>query len=409
MNKEYTVRVVKDILRNIMLFYKRILYVVACLTTKVDDKTVMFESFQGRSFSCNPKAMYLAMLDNTEFADYTFLWSFRDIEKHSYCNRNERTSIVKYESFAYYKALAKAKYWIFNSNTRAFLKPTDKQVFVQTWHGTPLKRIGCDVCYEGNAVTKVDEILKIYTGEAKKFSYMISPSKYCTDKLISAFRLKDINKEDIVLETGYPRNDSLFRFSQEDIDSYKEKYGIPANKKVILYAPTFRDNKHSQKAGFTIETGMDFEKMKEAVSDEYVILFRAHYFIAERMDFTSYANFVYDVSSVEDVNELYIISDILITDYSSVFFDYANLSRPIIFFMYDYEEYKNQVRDFYIDTRELPGPVISNQEELINEIRKLTSAFEPDDRYIQFQEKYNYLDGADCGIKAVRKIIGGKG
>lgn len=399
---------IKNILRNIMLFYKKVLYGFACLTTKVDNKLVVFEAFQGRSFSCNPKAMYVAMRDNEEFKDYRFVWCFRSLDKHAYCRKFDRTEIVKFESYEYFKMLAKAKYWVFNSNTRTFLKPLKNQVFVQTWHGTPLKRIGCDVCHEGNAVTKLDEIIKIYTGEAKKLSYMISPSDYCTKKLISAFRLNSYNKSDIILETGYPRNDSLFVFTDKDIEDLKEKYGIPQNKKVILYAPTFRDNKHSEREGFSLETGINFDSMKDDVSDEFVILFRAHYFIAERMDFTNYRDFVYDVSNVEDVNELYIISDLLITDYSSVFFDYANLHRPIIFFMYDYEEYKNQVRDFYIDVSELPGPVISKQDELVAEIKKLASGFTPDDRYIQFNDKYNYLDGPDCGLKAVRTIVGGK-
>lgn len=399
---------IRDILRQIMLLYKCMLYKLACLISKMDEHKVVFESFQGRSCSCNPKAMYKAMIANDEFQEYSFVWSFRDVVKHSNMNRQNRTRIVKFESFAYYRALASAKYWIFNSNTRAFLRPRKGQVFVQTWHGTPLKRIGCDVCHEGNAVTKVEDIFKNYTMEAQKFSYMISPSKYCTDKLISAFNLKSLHKEDIVLEVGYPRNDSLFDFNHDEIDSIKERYNIPKDKKVILYAPTFRDNKHTEANGFSVETGMDFQRMQERFSSEYVLLFRAHYFIAGRMDFTQYKDFVYDVSNVEDVNDLYLISDILITDYSSVFFDYANLKRPIIFYMYDYEEYKNQVRDFYIDVKELPGPVIGSQEELENRIMMLTSDFKPDDRYMKFNEKYNYLDGNDCGLRAVRAIVGGK-
>lgn len=388
-----------------MLFYKKILYGIACLTTGRDDKMIVFESFQGRSYSCNPKGMYLAMRDSEEFAEYKFIWVFRNVEKHGNISIYKNTEIVKFESFAYFRALAGAKYWIFNSNTRAFLKPAKDQVFVQTWHGTPLKRIGCDVVHEGNAVTKVEEISKIYTGEANKISYMISPSSYCTDKLISAFKLDDYNKEKNVLEIGYPRNDSLFNFQDTDIIKLKEKFKIPLDKKVILYAPTFRDNRHSEKGGFSLETGMDFTKMMEDLREEYVILFRAHYFIAERIDFTQYENFVYDVSNVDDVNELYIVSDMLITDYSSVFFDYANLKRPIIFYMYDYEEYKNQVRDFYIEVTELPGPVISQQPQLVAAIKELSKGFVPDDIYIQFNDKYNYLDGPDCGLKAARAII----
>ena len=398
---------IKNILRQIMLIYKKILYKTACVFTRIDNKKVVFESFQGRNYSCSPKAIYEAMKKEEEFADYRFVWVFRKPDKYDGFE-DKRTKIVRFESFDYYKELAGAKYWIFNSNTRPFLKPNKKQVFVQTWHGTPLKRIGCDVIREGNAVTKVKDILKNYTNEAMKISYMVSPSAYCTDKLISAFNLKKLHKEDVVLETGYPRNDRLFQFTKEDVADIKEKYNIPADKKVIMYAPTFRDNKHSEKEGFSLESGIDFDRLREALGEKYVVLFRAHYFIAKRMDFTKYAGFVYDVSGADDVNDLYIISDLLVTDYSSVFFDYANLKRPIIFYMYDYEEYKNQVRDFYIDVKELPGPVTDSQEELTKEILKLTSDFAPDDRYKHFNEKYNYLDGGDCGLKAARAIVGGK-
>lgn len=386
-----------------MLIYKRILYRIACITQHVDDKTVVFESFQGRSYSCNPKAIYEAMKKSVEFEDFKFVWVFREPDKYKEMKASD-TDIVKFESFEYYKALAKSKYWVFNSNTRAFLKPCKNQIFVQTWHGTPLKRIGCDVCRQGNAVTKLKDIAKNYTKEARKISYMISPSQYCTDKLVSAFNLKELNKQNIVLETGYPRNDKLFQFTDKEVSDIKNKYGISSDKKVILYAPTFRDNKHSQKEGFSLEIGIDFDKLKESLGEEYVVLFRAHYFIAKRINLKKYEGFVYDVSGVDDVNDLYIISDLLITDYSSVFFDYANLKRPIIFYMYDYEEYKNQVRDFYIGVDELPGPVINDQEELTKEIKKLSSEFKTDDSYKQFNKKYNYLDGADCGLKAAKAI-----
>lgn len=398
---------IRNILRQMMLIYKKILYKFACASANMDDKKVVFESFQGRNCSCSPKAIYEAMHKEEEFEDYTFVWVFRNPDQY-WALKDERTEIVKFESFRYYKALAGAKYWIFNSNTRPFLKPKKSQVFVQTWHGTPLKRIGCDVSCEGNAVTKVREIFKNYTKEAMKISYMISPSAYCTDKLISAFNLKEVHKENIVLETGYPRNDRLFCFTEKDILEIKRRYNIPSDKKVIMYAPTFRDNKHSSLEGFSLAIGIDFDKLREELGGGYVVLFRAHYFIAERMDFTKYAGFVYDVSGADDINDLYLISDLLVTDYSSVFFDYANLKRPIVFYMYDYEEYKNQVRDFYIDVCELPGPVIERQEELTKEILKLTSDFAPDDRYNHFNEKYNYLDGADCGLKAARAIVGGK-
>lgn len=384
-----------------MLVYKQFLYFVAKILEPVDEKTVFFESFQGRNIACSPKALYKEMLNNPEYSDYKFIWGIRgnksDIE--------ERTTYVKFESFAYYRGLAKAKYWIFNSNTRGFLKPRKNQIFVQTWHGTPLKKIGCDVVRKGNAMTKFSDIEKIYNGEAKKITYMISPSQYCTDRFVSAFNLKAAGKEECVLTSGYPRNDFLFKATKEQCDIIKEELGISADKKVVLYAPTFRDNNYSAKDGFKLENYMDFDKAYECLGDEYVILFRAHYFISQRIKLEGYKNFVYDVSDVEDINKLYVISDILVTDYSSVFFDYANLKRPVIFYMCDYEEYKNELRDFYIDVKELPGPVVREQEKVFDEIKHLTYDFLPDEKYQRFNEKYNYLDGADCSKRVLSEII----
>lgn len=394
---------IKDFLRQLMLLYKRFLYGIAKILETPDEKTVIFEAFQGRYVACNPKALYEEMKINDKYKDYKLIWSLRNTEREDLTGGN--TSVVKFESFQYYRALAKAKYWIFNSNTRPFLKPRAEQVFVQTWHGTPLKKIGCDVEKTGNAMTKFSQINNIYTEESKKISYMISPSEYCTEKFISAFRMKDVNKEDKVLTTGYPRNDYLFKATKEDCEKIKKQLKIPEDKKVILYAPTFRDNKYSAAAGFELANYIDFGKAKESLGDDYVILFRAHYFISGRLDVREYEGFVYDVSKVEDINTLYVISDILVTDYSSVFFDYANLKRPIIFFMVDYEEYKNNLRDFYFDREQLPGPVVSEQEKLIEEIKRFSEGFIMDEKYCSFNKKYNDFDGPFTSKKVLDMII----
>ena len=395
---------IKDILRQIMLLYKKFLYFVAKLVEKTNDKTVIFEAFQGRSVACSPKALYMEMLNNPKYHDYQMIWSLRNTNRKDLLEKG-RTQVVKFESFAYYRALARAKYWIFNSNTRPFLKPGKNQVFVQTWHGTPLKKIGCDVVRGGNAMTKLSDIEKIYTNEAKKISYMISPSDYCTEKFISAFHLKSVHKEDRVLTLGYPRNDFLFQVTEKQCREIKKGLKIPENKKVILYAPTFRDNKYSAKDGFLPVSYLDFSEAQKDLGEEYVILFRAHYFISGRMDLNQYKDFVFDVSDVEDINELYVISDMLITDYSSVFFDYANLKRPILFYMCDYEEYKNELRDFYFDVKELPGPVLKKQDQVFAEIKKASENFSVDDKYLRFCKKYNSLDSAETSRKVLERII----
>ena len=144
----------------------------------------------------------------------------------------------------------------------------------------------------------------------------------------------------------------------------------------------------------------------ELKKDDYVILMRLHYLVSNNIDISQFKNFVYDVSDYEDINELYIISDILVTDYSSVFFDYANLKRPILFYMYDLQEYKNNIRDFYIDLKELPGPIVESEKDLIKNIRNINNIFEENKEiYKNFNEKYNYLDNENVTSEVVKECI----
>ena len=176
------------------------------------------------------------------------------------------------------------------------------------------------------------------------------------------------------------------------------------DKKVILYAPTWRDNQHTSGQGYTYKTEVDFDKLREELGDDYVILFRAHYLVANSFDFDRYRGFVEDVSSYSDINELYIAADILITDYSSVFFDYANLRKPVIFYMYDLEEYANDIRGFYISLDELPGPVVRDEEALIKEVRACDE-WKPDEKYEQFCKKYNPKDDGHASERTLARII----
>ncbi len=372
---------------------------------QVDDKLILFESFQGRSYACSPKALYLAMLEDEKYKDYQFVWAVNNVDGHKYLKKNRNTKVVKRISDAYHTAMAQAKYLVFNSGIPTYVTLKEEQIYVQTWHGTPLKRLGCDIEAEGNAAFDLKEIKKKYTENGKQFTYLLSPSAFTTEKLCSAFDISEERRNSMVIEEGYPRNDAMFQYTEEQLKSFKEKLKLPEDKKIILYAPTFRDNQYDAAVGFRYKGDLDFDLLRENVGEDCVILFRAHCQIADKFDFKKQAGFVYNVSKYEDVNELYAISDLLITDYSSVLFDYANLKRPMIFYMYDLDEYQNNVRDFYLDLKELPGPIVMTQEELTGEMKKLMSGFVYDDRYKKFNEKFNYLDGSDCSQKVLQRII----
>jgi len=372
---------------------------------KVDNKTVFFETFNGKNYGCSPKAIYEKMITMDEFKDYKFVWSFINPKKHE-IKKDKRLIIVKHDSKEYFKYLSISKYWIVNSIVEERVKKKKEQIYVQCWHGTPLKRLRYDIEVDGAILNTISEIRRRNDIDAARFDYFLSPSKFCTKVFTSAFNLKALGKSDILIEEGYPRNDSLFHFTEKDVTKLKKKFGIKGNKKVILYAPTFRDNQHTSGVGYTYELGIDFDSLKEKFGKDYVILFRAHYFIAKSIDLSKYDGFVIDASDFDDVNELYMVSDIIMTDYSSVFFDFANLKRPMLFYMYDLDLYKGKLRDFYIDLKELPGPITETQEDLEKSLENISNyEKEYKEKYKKFNEKYNYLDDGDASYRVIKKIF----
>ena len=398
--------VLRKIIRSFNSFIRKINYKISSFGVKVDEKTLLFCCFNGKLYSCSPKAIYEYMINTDEFKDYKFIWAFSDEKKYKNLEKNKNTSVVKIRTKEYKKCLAKAKYWIFNYKIPDFLYPKKNQIFVQCWHGTPLKRLGCDLEHFDNVLNTIDGIKKRYRIEASKFTYFISPSKFASEKFISAWNLKEIGKENIIVEEGYPRNDFLFNYNEKDVQKIRKKLGIENDsRKIILYAPTYRSNQHQTGLGYVYKEEIDFKKMENKFGKDYLILFRPHYFIANSFDFDKYKGFVYNVANIDDINELYIISDILITDYSSVFFDYANLKRPMIFFMYDLEHYKNESNGFYIDLNELPGQIVETQEDLEKSIEDVDFNIGSSKKYKEFNEKYNYLDDGNASKRVIEKVI----
>lgn len=399
--------IIRKLTRKIIHIYRYLIFKLRTVGIKVENKTIIFSTFNGKSYSCSPKAIYEYMLNDEKYKDYNFIWAFKNPENYNNVKNNKNTTIVKTGSKEFSKALARAKYWVFNYKVADELSPKKNQVFLQCWHGTPLKRLGCDLQHYDNKLNTVKEMKKRYKIEAQKFSYFISPSKFATEKFISAWNLKEIGKENIIIEKGYPRNDFLYNYTQDDVKRIKENLQIDnINKKVILYAPTYRGNQHQSGIGYTYKTEVDFDRLQKELGDDYIILFRAHYFVANSFNFAKYEGFVVNVSDYDDINELYVISDMLITDYSSVFFDYANLRRPLIFHMYDLEHYRDESNGFYFDVEEvLPGRITRTEDDLIEEIKKMGTSFKYTEKYKKFNDKFNYLDDGHASKRVVETFI----
>lgn len=357
---------------------------------KINSQKVVFEAYMGKKYACSPKALYLAMCQDPYYKDWELIWAFRETENYLEMEKEPHTSVVRYRSREYYQAYATAKYWVTNSRLPRELQPVEGQEYIQCWHGTPLKRLGYDLEQYAEKNGSLKEVQENYLEEAKRVTHMPSPSAFYTEKMVSAFHLREEGKEQVLLELGYPRNDELMDVTEEECRRIRKKLGIPEEKRVILYAPTWRENQHTPGAGYQFQLPVDFRRWKEVLGDEYVVLFRAHYFITNSFDLNAFKGFVYDVSGMDDINQLYLAADVLITDYSSVFFDYANLERPILFYMYDYEQYKNEMRDFYFDIHMLPGPVLIEQEDVLISLKNLSDTVDKfEKKYMEFNKVFN--------------------
>ncbi|MCP8617483.1 bifunctional glycosyltransferase/CDP-glycerol:glycerophosphate glycerophosphotransferase [Salirhabdus salicampi] len=361
------------------------------------ENIVVFESFLGKNYSDSPKYIYEQMLKQR--TNYTFIWIFNEPGKSLPGNPKQ----VKRFSLFYYYYLARAKYWVFNARSPVHLNKPKGTVFLQTWHGTPLKRLALDMEEVHMPGTNTRKYKRNFVKETRKWDYLISPNEYSTNIFRRAFQF-----EHEMLEYGYPRNDVLYGKDKEQrINQLKESLHIPQHKKVILYAPTWRDDEYYEKGKYKFTLKLDLQHLQEKLGDDYVILLRMHYLIAQDLDLTSVQEFAYDVSSYEDIGELYLISDVLITDYSSVFFDYANLKRPILFYTYDLDKYKDQLRGFYIDMEtEVPGPLLKTTEEVVDALVNIDSIEQQyADKYQSFYETFCSWDNGEASRCVVEKVF----
>lgn len=375
-------------------FYKGIYRII-----KVDKDTFLFMSFHGRGFSDNPKAIYENL--KQQHPEKKYIWVLNDKKKASGCYS------VQYGSIKFFYCLAKSKYWIFNCKTYPYMFKKKNQVYLQTWHGTPLKRLGHDINVNEKTTfyrsgLNSAEMKKTYDNDVEKYDYMISPNQFSTDIFQSAFRIP----KDKLIETGYPRNDILHNLDFSDIIKLKEKYKIPFHKKVILYAPTWRDNTYN-KNGYTMKLQVDFNLWKEILGEDYVVLYKPHYLIVDEIKIRyELRDFIYEIDPKSDINELYLLSEILITDYSSVFFDYAILEKPIYFYMYDLEEYKNELRGFYLDVyKELPGKIYKNENTLLCDIKNKIFDY---NKLYAFNKVFNTLHDGNATKRVINVIMQGK-
>ena len=355
---------------------------------------IVFESNVGKSVSDSPKVIYDELKKHND--KYKIIW----VTNKQYPFNDPNVISVKRLSPEYYYYLSRAKYWINNQNFPHYITKSKGTIYIQTWHGTPLKKMLNDVdSFEGrdkNYKNRVNHAIKYW-------DYLISPSPYASECFKTAF---DFKKE--ILEVGYPRNDIFYSENVDNLERekklIKQKLGIQDNRKVLLYAPTFRDDEINKAKKHIINLKIDLHKMKENFENEYILILRPHIIISNALKLEkSLDDFVINGSHYSDISDLYLISDICITDYSSVMFDFANTKKPLLFFTYDLEHYKEHLRGFYFDfENEAPGPLIQTNDELIDSIQKIDSV------EVEYKEKYSHFYNRFCTFEtgeAAKKIV----
>lgn len=352
------------------------------LFIRTDNKMILFVSFGGRHFNDSPQVIYKAMKNDKRFSGYKLVWAFRKPEDFDIPKREK----IKIDTVKYYITALKARCWITNVMVERALNFRGKNTYYfHTTHGAFPKYIGRDV--KDNSFD---------TRAHYHYDCSCAQSEYEAQIQRGMFEL---DKEHILL-CGYPKNDRLSHYTLEECLQIRSNLNIPKDKKVILYAPTFREN-----APNVTKVAVDFHYWEKELGDEYVVLFRAHpvtkNMMADKLPFP----FVIDCTAYSDITDLYLIADILISDYSGVIFDFAILEKPIICFLYDYKDYIKS-RGLYMDLRnELPGGDI-NEKELIK-IIKNTPNDQDLEKVVSFKNRYitHYGFATELSLDAIFKNI----
>lgn len=344
------------IIYNIYFYTFSFLLRVLSLFVKTDNSLILFVVYSGRRFDDSPKVLYEYMKNNKKYKNYKYIWAFENLGKFNEVPDNEK---IKIDTIKYYITALRAKYWITNSSiTRGLNFKKKKTKYIVFQHGTiGIKKMGIDIPKNNKSFRiKKENSIDMFIIQGKKEKQIVE---------------KVFNLKNRVYEFGLPRNDELWNTTNEIINECRKKLNIPEEKKVILYAPTFREFYKDEKLDSYIKVPYDIEKMRKELSNEYVLLITAHYEVSKMLDIPQNDSFVINAFDYPYINDLLIASDILISDYSSVIFDYSILERPILCYGYDYDLYMKE-RGTYLDLNKLfYDGVIKTSKELINIINNM--------------------------------------
>lgn len=349
---------------------------------KNNKKIIMFDSFLGKQYSCNPRAIYEYLLKNTN--DYEFVWAFRDISYKSDVLKNKRTYICKYRSIKHYYYMIQSSCIVYNWKLTYDMPVNKKQLLIQTWHGGGCyKKAGVEI--KENSSFHSQKMVE----EINKANYYISSSKFFSENVIR----KQNKYRGKILSIGMPRNDIFFKNDIRLKEEIRKKLGLPMDAFVILYAPTYRESIMSPSFEH-----IDCNLIKAAVLKKYnkkpMIIYRGHHNTEELKD----SSFDMNVSDYYDMQNLLLISDMLISDYSSSIWDYSFINNPCFLYTPDLTEYED-ARGFDEDIYTWGFPVCLTNNELAERIE----SFDPKLFNLKMKEHHEKLESYETG-NATEKV-----
>jgi CDP-glycerol glycerophosphotransferase len=357
---------------------------------------VVFVSWKGKQCADNPLAIAEELRRRGD--DREHIWAVSDLSVPA----PEGARVVLSGTEEYYEAMARSRYLIANDDMGTDYQKRAGQVYVQTWHGTPLKRIGFDIGQP--RFISGTRYFDVLAEDVAKWDLLISPNPFSTQIMRRAFRY-----EGEILESGYPRNDVLHSGDADTVAAdVRRRLGLADGKRVVLYAPTWRDNQYYASGRYRFDFRLDLDRARQELGDDHVFLIRGHHHMAEDVPAGTRPDFAINVTAYPDISELLLISDVLVTDYSSVMFDFAPTGRPMLFFAYDLEQYRDDLRGFYFNFEaEAPGPLLASSAGVIAALADIDAvSAQHRASYEEFRAKFCPLDDGKAAARACDRIFG---
>jgi CDP-glycerol glycerophosphotransferase len=361
-------------------------------------EATVYVSFDGRSYSDNPRAVYEERLRRGDDSEH--IWVVRDGafvppgSRELGLGEGVVPTVVREGSREHYEALARARYIVANQFLPQWFRTREDQVYVQTWHGTPVKRIGRDQAHMKREPRP--PVWHRQAAEVRGWDLLISQSSWASEVLRKAF-----GYEGEILESGYPRNDLLVSADRDAMDAaIRRRVGVPEGKRVVLYAPTYRDYDRRNAS-----VRLDLADAKRALGPDHVVLVRGHMMQAFP-HVQSHDGFAIDVTTYPDMADLLLIADVLVTDYSAAMFDFVATGRPVVLFTPDLAKYRSS-RGLYLDLEsQRPGPRLETSAEVVEALRNIDAVTAKlADRYAAFVRTYAPNDNGKATARLVEHVF----